>query len=298
MHGSSLSDPGRRAEDLSHYNHRDATDVQSTRVSADDRFPRGCRPGGLHRLRPRPDPGAGPVPDRRGRRPGRPADRLPRGVRLGLSPGPRLRRPGRLEDPRRPRTLPPLLRELRGRPWPGLGRPRRLGPSDAGLPGHRGHRARRGHALLLGPVLRPRRHAHGQAPQADADGRRTADLGLRGRLDDARLRYPSGPAGRGDLLGELHAATPNAHVRPGGAALLRPTADGRETWPTTMRHIALEGRCFVLSCNQFTRRDDYPEDYPLPQGDGPEAVVSRGGAASSTRWAGCWPGRTTRARAS
>lgn len=57
-----------------------------------------------------------------------------------------------------------------------------------------------------------------------------------------------------------------------------PTADGRETWPTTMRHIALEGRCFVLSCNQFTRRDDYPEDYPLPQGDGPEAVVSRGGS--------------------
>jgi nitrilase len=39
-----------------------------------------------------------------------------------------------------------------------------------------------------------------------------------------------------------------------------PTADGRETWIATMRHIALEGRCFVLSCNQFTRRQGLPSD--------------------------------------
>lgn len=41
-----------------------------------------------------------------------------------------------------------------------------------------------------------------------------------------------------------------------------PTADGRETWASTIRHIAAEGRCFVISVNQFARKSDYPEDYP------------------------------------
>jgi len=33
-----------------------------------------------------------------------------------------------------------------------------------------------------------------------------------------------------------------------------PTVDDRETWPVSMRHIALEGRCFVLSACQHTER--------------------------------------------
>jgi nitrilase len=41
---------------------------------------------------------------------------------------------------------------------------------------------------------------------------------------------------------------------------LAPTADARETWQATLRHIACEGRCFVLGCNQFVRRDMYPPE--------------------------------------
>jgi nitrilase len=41
---------------------------------------------------------------------------------------------------------------------------------------------------------------------------------------------------------------------------LAPTADARESWQATIRHIALEGRCYVLACNQFVTKADYPDD--------------------------------------
>ena len=41
---------------------------------------------------------------------------------------------------------------------------------------------------------------------------------------------------------------------------LAPTADSRDTWQATIRHIALEGRCFVLSCNQYVTKSMYPKD--------------------------------------
>src|SRR5262249_9917541 len=56
-----------------------------------------------------------------------------------------------------------------------------------------------------------------------------------------------------------------------------PTVDDRDTWLPTMRHIALEGRCFVLSACQFLRRSDCPPDYACIQGDDPDTVLIRGG---------------------
>jgi nitrilase len=57
-----------------------------------------------------------------------------------------------------------------------------------------------------------------------------------------------------------------------------PTADARDSWLASMRHIAVEGRCFVLSCNQFNRRHDFPADYDSAFGQDPDAVMSRGGS--------------------
>lgn len=55
-----------------------------------------------------------------------------------------------------------------------------------------------------------------------------------------------------------------------------PTADNRDSWFATMRHIAIEGRCFVLTCNQFVRAKDYPDDLSLSED--PEDIISRGGS--------------------
>ena len=58
---------------------------------------------------------------------------------------------------------------------------------------------------------------------------------------------------------------------------IAPTADARDSWVDTMRHIALEGRCFVLGCNQYFTRSMYPEKYrDLLPGD--QEDICRGGS--------------------
>jgi len=60
---------------------------------------------------------------------------------------------------------------------------------------------------------------------------------------------------------------------------LAPTADSRETWQASMQHIACEGRCFVLGCNQFVTKSMYPADLPGIEelANAPE-VMCRGGS--------------------
>lgn len=59
---------------------------------------------------------------------------------------------------------------------------------------------------------------------------------------------------------------------------LAPTADQRDSWQATLRHIACEGRCYVLGCNQFVTREMYPEPYRKELQGLPE-VLCRGGSA-------------------
>ena len=56
-----------------------------------------------------------------------------------------------------------------------------------------------------------------------------------------------------------------------------PTADDRDTWAASMTHVALEGRCFVLSACQYLTRTDFPEGMHNRLGDEPEKVLMRGG---------------------
>lgn len=61
---------------------------------------------------------------------------------------------------------------------------------------------------------------------------------------------------------------------------LAPTADARNTWQATLRHIACEGRCFVLGCNQFVTREMYPSDLQNhPELATQPEVLCRGGSA-------------------
>ena len=61
---------------------------------------------------------------------------------------------------------------------------------------------------------------------------------------------------------------------------LAPTADQRDTWQSTLRHIACEGRCFVLGCNQYVTKDMYPSDLVgVEDLEGQPEVLCRGGSA-------------------
>jgi len=57
-----------------------------------------------------------------------------------------------------------------------------------------------------------------------------------------------------------------------------PTADDRDSWAASMQHIALEGRCFVLSACQYITRGAYPDDYECALGDDADTVLLRGGS--------------------
>ena len=63
-----------------------------------------------------------------------------------------------------------------------------------------------------------------------------------------------------------------------------PTVDSRPVWQHTMHHIALEGRCFVLSACQYAQEKDYPEDHAVANSDnrvGTNVMIAGGSVKTS-----------------
>ena len=60
---------------------------------------------------------------------------------------------------------------------------------------------------------------------------------------------------------------------------LAPTADSRDMWLSSMKHIAYEGRCFVISACQYMTKDMYPQELEvIDELDTAPEVLSRGGS--------------------
>ena len=57
-----------------------------------------------------------------------------------------------------------------------------------------------------------------------------------------------------------------------------PTADCRGTWQSSLEHIACEGRCFVLGCNQILTSEHYPEDLKSQLSTANLSLPSTGGS--------------------
>jgi len=64
----------------------------------------------------------------------------------------------------------------------------------------------------------------------------------------------------------------------GIALYCAPTADDREVWAASMRHIALEGRCYVLSACQYLTRADFPANMHNHVNPEEGDILMRGGS--------------------
>ncbi len=84
-----------------------------------------------------------------------------------------------------------------------------------------------------------------------------------GESDNSSLAMVETPFGRvsGLICWENYMPLARMAVYTQGVDIyLAPTADAREAWQSSMVHIACEGRCFVLGCNQFVTKSMYPPD--------------------------------------
>jgi nitrilase len=102
-----------------------------------------------------------------------------------------------------------------------------------------------------------------------------------GMADGSTMPVFDSPLGRigGAICWENYMPLYRAHLYSKGIELYcAPTVDDRDQWLATMTHVALEGRCFVMSACQFLTRADMPADLSPIQGDDPDTIMIRGGS--------------------
>ena len=99
-------------------------------------------------------------------------------------------------------------------------------------------------------------------------------------LGDGRGMEPvSAPFGRfgGLICWENLMPLPRAALYQAGLDIyLAPTADDSDSWQDSMRHIARESRCYVLTSCVYQRASSHPPEVPIAEG---ADLMDRGGAA-------------------
>ena len=102
-----------------------------------------------------------------------------------------------------------------------------------------------------------------------------------GQGDGSTMRVVDTPVGRvgAAICWENYMPALRQHYYAQGVEFYcAPTVDEREMWQASMRHIAYEGRCFVLSACQYLTRADAPAEYDAIQGNHPATELIRGGS--------------------
>ena len=122
------------------------------------------------------------------------------------------------------------------------------------------HRDRRRHALQHPALPRPGRPALQRHRKLMPTGGERHGMGHGRRVRPWRREHPLRGCRRADLLGELHAAGPGGDLRAACDIYLAPTWDNSDTWVSTLRHIAKEGRQFVIGVAPLLRGSDVPAD--------------------------------------
>lgn len=71
-----------------------------------------------------------------------------------------------------------------------------------------------------------------------------------------------------------------ALYKKGVTIYISPNTNDNEEWQSTVRHIAIEGRCYVVNCDMFFTKDTYPADLHCKEEiDRLPDIVCRGGSS-------------------